>query len=287
MSKFLDDLQKFCEENTQNLYRVAVIEGDGDVEYIKLNSGNPCQDSYSVAKAFVVAAIGMLYDDGKLAVTDKVTQILKEETPEEVDPRWHNITVEDAIKHRMGLPGGFLDIDAKDPLEFGTDYLRYMMTYPFEREPCGEGKYTDGAYYLLARIVEKIAGEPIDLFLWKRLFTPLSFREVAWSRCPMGHPMGATGLYIRADDMVKLGAVYLNKGVWKGQRILSEEWINIVLERDYEFRARGTGAYGKGGMRGQKLLIIPEQNMAIAWHGYHTGGEKELTQFVVNYKKAE
>ena len=98
MSKFLDDLQKFCEENTQNLYRVAVIECDGDVEYIKLNSGNPCQDSYSVAKAFVVAAIGMLYDDGKLAVTDKVTEILKEETPEEVDPRWHNITVEDAIR---------------------------------------------------------------------------------------------------------------------------------------------------------------------------------------------
>jgi len=285
MSKFIEDIEAFCKENTKNLYRVAIIEGDGEPECVKLNPGNPCQDSYSVAKAFVVAAIGMLYDEKKIRTEDKITEILKDETPEGVDPRWHNITVDDAIKHRMGLPGGFLDIDAKDPLQFGTDYLTYMMTYPFEKDPCVSGKYTDGAYYLLSRVVEKIAGEPIDNFLWKRLFAPLSFKEVAWSRCPMGHPMGATGLYIRADDMVKLGAVYLNKGMWKGQRILSEEWVNIVIERGYEFSSKGSGSYGKGGMRGQKLMVIPAKNMAIAWHGYHSEGEKELIQYVENYQK--
>ncbi len=286
MSKFLDDITAFCQENTTGIYRVAIIEGDGEPEQTKLQDMNRCMNSYSVAKAFTIAAIGMLYDDKKIRPEDKVTQILKDEIPEGMDPRWHNVTVEDAIKHRIGLPGGFLDIDAKDPLTFTNDYLTYMLTYPFKYEPCGESHYTDGAYYLLSRVVEKISGEPLDIFLWNRLFRPLSFREVAWSRCPMGHPMGATGLYIRSDDMAKLGAVYLNRGMWKGQRILSEEWIDMVLEKGYEFKPKSAGsAYGKGGMHGQNLVIIPAQNMVIAWHGFHSRGEKELIEFVENYDK--
>jgi CubicO group peptidase (beta-lactamase class C family) len=121
--------------------------------------------------------------------------------------------------------------------------------------------------------VEKVAGEPIDNFLWHELFTPLGFKEMAWSRCPMGHPMGATGLYIRTSDMVKLGAIYLYGGEWKGHRYLSEEWVNIVLTRGYEMRPidEATGAYGKGGMHGQKLAVMPQQRRVVAWHGNGSG----------------
>lgn len=285
MSKFLDDIKAFCEENTKNIYRIAIIEGDGEPELTKLSSMNHCMDSYSVAKAFTVAAIGILYDEGKIRPTDKVTEILKDEILWDIDPRWHLVTVEDAIKHRLGLPGSFLDIDAQDPLTFGNDYLKYMMTYPLQSDPCKDSRYTDGAYYLLSRVVEKIAGEPLDNFLWKKLFSPLSCREIAWSRCPMGHPMGATGLYIRSDDMVKLGAVYMNGGLWKGKRILSEEWVGLVLEKGYEFKSKGPGkSYGKGGMHGQNLIVFPEKNLAVAWHGYKSRGEKELINFIYEYQ---
>jgi CubicO group peptidase (beta-lactamase class C family) len=283
MSKFLDDINEFCKENTQNIFRVAIIEGDGEPEQTVLHKMR-CMNSYSVAKAFTVAAIGMLYDDKKLRLEDKVTEILKDEIPEGMDPRWNKVSIEDAIKHRIGLSGAFLDIDQNDPITFTNDYLKYMLTYPLMHEPGEESHYTDGAYYLLSRIVEKISGEPLDTFLWKRLFWPLAFKEVAWSRCPMGHPMVATGLYIRSDDMVKLGAVYLNKGMWKGQRILSEEWVNIVFEKGYEMAPKGVeGVYGKGGMLGQNLLVIPQKNLAVAWHGHHARGEKALINFIANY----
>ena len=68
--------------------------------------------------------------------------------------------------------------------------------------------------------------------------------------------------------MLKLGILYLNKGIWRGTRILSEEWIDTVLERGYELSPKGDGWYGKGGMRGQMLAIHPTLGRAVAWHAF-------------------
>ena len=54
-------------------------------------------------------------------------------------------------------------------------------------------------------------------------------------RCPKGYSIGATGLYLRTEDMVKLGILYLNKGMWKETRVLSEEWVDMVISNEYEF----------------------------------------------------
>ena len=86
--------------------------------------------------------------------------------------------------------------------------------------------------------------------------------------------MGATGLYISAADMVKLGALYLEGGMWKGKQILSKEWIRKAIGNEYELRNKtAAGLIGKGGMYGQQLLFNPEKNFAIAWHT-HAPGEK-------------
>ena len=95
---------------------------------------------------------------------------------------------------------------------------------------------------------------------------------MAWSRCPLGYPMGATGLYIYTEDMAKLGELYLRGGVWKGERILSEEWVKLCMQRSYEFANICSGkAYGKGGAFGQMLVYIPEQERVVAWHSFGGG----------------
>lgn len=280
MNKTLEKMAEYCEKNSNSVYRIAVMEGENEPEVITLREMNACMNSYSVAKAFTVTAIGFLVDDGCLSVDEKLTDILagEYEKTDIVDERWYKVTVDMALRHGIGLPGGFLDIDSVDPLSFGDDYLSYTLKQPLDYEPGTERVYTDAAYYLLARVAERRAGMSLDIFLWKRLFTPLSFREVAWSRCPKGHVMGATGLYIYTADMVKLGALYLHGGKWRGERLLSENWVNTVLERRYELKLTDYGdSYGKGGMNGQMLLVVPEKNRVVAWHSY---GEnpKELMQ---------
>jgi CubicO group peptidase (beta-lactamase class C family) len=77
----------------------------------------------------------------------------------------------------------------------------------------------------VSRLVERRSGEKLDEFLMRKLLMPLKVQEAAFSRCPRNHPMGATGLYIRSRDMVKLGYLYALRGAWEGEQLLSEKWI--------------------------------------------------------------
>lgn len=280
MSKFLEAAADFARNGEGTMYRIAEIH-HGVQDSITVTPANPCQDGYSVAKAFTMTAIGMLYDDGLLSTDEKVVDIFADELQENMDPKWNVMTVHHLIKHSCGFPGGFLDIDCVDANKFGDDYLKTVFNVELQYVP-GEGySYSDGAYYVLSRIVTKKTGRILDEFLWERLFYPLEYREVAWSKCPKGYAMGATGLYTYTEDTVKLAEVYLHNGLYNGKRIVSEEWVNIVKEREYEFsKGFGGKSYGKGGMRGQMLMFLPEQDRAFAWHSYDG---RDLTEWAVNY----
>ncbi len=286
MSKFSEAFKAFLIENNENIYNFGEYRSGGEAEMTEVRQCNACNNIYSVAKVFTVTAIGMLVDRGFLQTKEIVSDILKDELPENYDEHWSRTTVDMLLRHRVGFPGGALDIDCLDASMFCEDYLQEVMTLSWDCEPDGERRYTDGAYYVLSRIVAKRAGEPMQLFLWKNLFKPLDFKEMAWSTCPKGHAMGATGLYIRSDDMVKLGAVYLQNGMWKSKRIVSENWVKTVLERGYELSYIGdTGAYHKGGMRGQNLMIIPSQNRVVGWIGHRRDDGADFDKFIFEFKE--
>lgn len=268
MSKLLDKMAKLAENNCGTVYTISEINNSKQ-ETITITPANPCQNSYSVAKAFVVTAIGCAYDDGVLSTDERIVDIFADELPENMDPKWEKMTVHHLLKHQAGFPGGYLDIDVIDANTLGDDYLQYLFNTALDYVP-GEGNaYSDAAFYLLSRVVTKKTGRKVDDYLWERLFYPLGFREMAWSKCPKGYPMGATGLYIYTEDMAKLGEVYLKGGMYGQKRILSEDWVNIVRSREYEFRKISDGkCYGKGGMHTQKLLFFPELDRVIAWHSF-------------------
>ena len=286
MSQFTKDFEAFIREQGFNVFGFAEI-CNGKSEYVALHPASPCQDSYSVAKAFVVTAVGLLYDRKMLDLDERFVDIFAEEVPENMDPRWGKATLHNALTHRLGLPGNFLDIDVFSVYDYGPYLLKACFKQPLQAEPGTVFCYTDAAFYLLARVVEKKIGEALDTFLWRELFYKLRVREVAWSRCPMGHVLGATGLYIRTEDMAKLGQLYLQDGCWNGKQIVSKEWCDLVRERGYELKpvAEGCSVYGKGGMCGQNLLILPESNRVVAWHAFDNRCNKPMTEFVARYEE--
>ena len=187
----------------------------------------------------------------------------------------------------VGYPGGF-DTDVYDASRYDPDYLKEIMLKKWICPPDTERHYEDAVYYIFSRMVNKVSGKPLLNFCWENIFLPLSFKEAAWSCCPRGHAIGATGLYIRCEDMVKLGAVYLNGGEYRCKRIVSEQWVKKVLERQYEFRPNGIkDSYNKGGMNGQELLVIPCENRVVGWQGYEIRPEKDhpdLTKYAAEYE---
>ena len=282
MSQFLQDFKKeILRHEDANVFFIAEYGEDG-IQAEALCTTNPCQNIYSIAKAFVVTAVGLLMDRGLLSIREILTDLLADELPTTYHPVWKQTDVEMLLLHKVGLAKNFLDIDSQDATAFGCDYLSYVLNAPIREDfDRTQSTYTDAAYYLLSRIVEKRAGMPLDNFLWKYLFAPMRFREAAWSHCPMGHTMGATGLYLRIEDLIKLGALYLNHGVYEGERILSEEWVDTVFSKGYELKQQPDGkAYSKGGMRGQRLMILPHSHRAVAWLGC---GSNDFRAFVAEY----
>ena len=264
-----------------NLYDLALYTNDG-IRVHRFQPCNNCNNSYSVAKAFVMTAVGLLWDDGLLNVTDPIFPLFAGVCPPDTDPGWRLATVEHALTHRLGFDKGFLDIDTEDVTAYSTDdYLSIVLSHPLAYLPGTYKQYSDAAFYLLSRLVSRAAGENVDSLLLRRIFQPMRFHEVAWSRCPHGYPIGATGLYISAEDLVKLGVLYMNGGVYEGRRLLSEEWVQKSIAQEYEFTMMThNGLIGKGGMYGQALVFSREKRFAVACHAHE---ENRAGQRLIEY----
>jgi hypothetical protein len=134
-------------------------------------------------------------------------------------------------------------------------------------------------YLSLAVIIQRLTGQTLTEYLRPRLFDPLGIGEVGWQQDHKGRDLGFTGLHATTDAVARLGLLYLQRGVWNGERLLSEEWIaeatqvqvenpnepNPDWRRGYGFQFwmsrhgyRGDGAYG------QFCLVLPEQDAVIA-----------------------
>ena len=246
------------------------LYADGKITERRFTPANRCNDCYSVAKVFTLTALGLLWDEGKLDTDAALAEYFEDElSVDRADARWKQVHVEHVIRHTTGIDEGFLDIDVEDAAAYpDDDWLNLVFSHPLVHAPGSHTQYSDAAYYLLSRLCARLAGENMDALLYRRVFKPLGFSESAWSRCPLGHPIGATGLYISARDMVKLGAVYASGGLWNGQRLLSEAWCRRVRERGYEFHEIAPGVYLKGGMYGQGLCFSDSGNFAAAWHSF-------------------
>lgn len=269
MNRLLELLAAEALEKQLNVFHIAVTDDAQRTEEAHIRSANPCQDVYSSAKAFTATAVGILCDRGLMTLEDRVTDILAPFVVADMDEKWKRMTVRHLLTHRCGFEGSYLDIDKYDRKDFGTDdFLGYLFRTPLIFAPGEAYSYSDAAYYVLSRIVSQVSGMGLDDFLWKEVFSPLGVREAAWSKCPMGYAMGATGLYIRAADVAKLASCYVFGGKYFDRKLFSEAWVREACG-GCAFVSDESGLfYFKSGMRGQMMLFSPEKRISVAWTAY-------------------
>lgn len=265
---FLMKCRELLKEFPFNLYDLALYDGER-VHHYKHQPANPANNGYSVSKMFTMTAIGMLADAGRLTLTDKVTQLLGSFLPASYDRAWDGVTVWDALAHKTGLARGILDIYGDDPLP--DDFLSAVLNLPLPSPPGTAYHYTDDAYYLLSRVVSAVSGETLLDFLRTRLFNPMHFSEAAWSTCPQGYQLGGDCLYCSTPDMLKLGILFLQGGVYGETRYLSEAFVKTAIENDLGMARCEECSHGKTGSKGQLVAFCPQTNRALAIHAYQIG----------------
>lgn len=251
------------------MYDAAIISEKG-VEIWKNPVSNNANNGHSTTKLIIATAVGMLCDRGLLSPDDAVTAFFSQkEMGDAADKCWQNVKVRHLLQHKTGIehiPYGIDDAD--DTRKIGSDFLKYIFSIKIEHEPGTFYKYSDEAFYLLGRIINKVSGESTVEFLRKNLFEPLSFSQWAMATCPGGHPICGGGFFARSEDTAKIGYMYACSGLYNGKRMLSREWIEEAMRFDYaltEFRS--SGVFLKTGARGQIIAFSPEKKVAVSWHG--------------------
>ncbi len=113
--------------------------------------------------------------------------------------------------------------------------------------------------YMLSVIVRDVSGQSLMEYLKPRLFRPLQIQRVDWEVCPKGIEKGGWGMYMTPEDMAKIGLLYLQNGIWQGERLISEALIREATKMQMA-APQSTGAYHYGyhvwvGKQGKSFLL--------------------------------
>lgn len=230
---------------------------------------------YSLSKSFTSTAVGIAVDDGLVKVTDKIVSFFPDKCPENPSDFLMDMSIHDLLC----MSTGHL---AEPEGDVFSDFIKGFMEYPVDKKPGTHFVYNSIATYVLSAIVEKVTGKSLIDFLGERLFEPLECDDVFWDRSPAGIVCGGWGLMIRLEDLAKLGQLYLDKGIYKGKRIISESWVSEAtkLQSDnsnrpdepidwcqgygYQFWMCRHGGFRGDGAFGQYIIVMPEQDMVLA-----------------------
>ncbi len=271
-----DLIAEYARKNNLCMYSVTEYK-DGEMKHIVLN-GSGCTNVYSVSKAFTMAAIGFLYDEGKIKMTETVGELFGP-LPEGSDKKWEKVTVHDLLRHRTGTTSGWVDIDDENSHSARTaDWLAPIFAVKIDGVTGETYNYTDDNYYLLSRIVSLKSGMNTNDYLFEKLYLPLGFNDLAWGTCPKGYSVGGSSLYMKSNDVIKLGKLWLDKGMWDGKRIISEEWCRLAVENNYAFSCRSEERQGyyKTGANGQILYFSYYDNEVIAFNTYMNSDDRTV-----------
>jgi len=254
----------------------------------------------SVTKSITSILFGIALDlNEDYNVSNKAMPLLTGYDTDFLDKRKQNISIEDLLTMRSGLQWNE-ETDHNDTtndcfrLESSDNWIEYVLSKPMDTIPGKSFVYNGGGTVLLGKIVRTITGKRIDDWAEEKLFEPLGITDYYWKETPDGEIDTEGGLYLKAEDLAKIGSLFLNKGKWNDNQIVSESWVTTstspqIKDVKPEWRRNmgygyqwwipeytndgKTSIYAANGYGGQYLMIAPEYHLIIVFNGWNINEE--------------
>ena len=260
---------------------------------------------HSVTKSITSACIGIAIDKGFIeSVHQSIFDYLPEYQHLNTDGK-DKITIEHLLTMTSGLewmewnaPYSSRDNPIIEIWFQESEQNKHPFTFILEGSlidaPGTSFRYFGGNQIVLGGIIENATQMDIDEFSAEYLFGPLEIDSFDWwSRFESGVIEAASGLKMTPRDMVKIGAAFLNEGVWNGERIVSEEWVeksaipfadnkgidcpgtdrkNVGYSyswwtKTFTDSGEGIHMFLAGGWGGQRIIVFPELNTVVVLIG--------------------
>ena len=228
--------------------------------------------SYSVAKSFVSALVGIAIDEGKIKSEKELASTYLPDITGH--PYYKKVTLEHLMNHTSGISNK-LTVDAY--LYYGHNLLKSMKQIDFDNEPGKVQSYVNMNTQLVGMILEKATGKSPSQYLEEKLWKPLGMCSSAFWSTDRKNKIEKSFCCISAtaQDYARFGRLYLNEGNWNGKQIISKSWYDKSTKRDtsegssYTYSLcwhMGFEEYGDflaDGLYKQFIYIQPKKNLLI------------------------
>lgn len=206
---------------------------------------NQLHEIQSCTKSVTSTLIGIAIDKGMILSVDVPFFDFFPDYMHLCDEEKKKIKLYHTLTMSMGLEWNEGDIPPYDPdndhyiVRYGGNFLRHLLGKPLIYEPGTFWYYNSGGSMALGAIIYRVSGLHADRFAKKYLFDPLGIDDYDWWYIDEGYPHTGGGLSMHQRDMAKLGQLYLDNGMWQGQRILSEQWAKNATRNRIGSRIEG------------------------------------------------
>jgi CubicO group peptidase (beta-lactamase class C family) len=271
-------------------------------------------DIRSAGKTFASLLLGAAMQQGApIAPDTRIIDLLRVRGPfANFDPRKADITLAHLMTHTSGLacndnddasPGGegAMQSQSEQP-----DWQRYALDLPMAHDPGARYAYCTAGINLVGGALNAATGEHIPDLFDRLVARPLQFGTYHWNLMPNGEGYLGGGVYMRPRDLLKIGQLYLDGGVWNGRRVISRSWVSQSTAPHVEINEATTGmdaetfanvairgadgyawhrygvrvggrtieTYEANGNGGQFLIVAPEYDLVVVITGgnYGQGG---------------
>ncbi|OAQ41950.1 hypothetical protein A5893_02195 [Pedobacter psychrophilus] len=299
-------MQKVIDGQYPNVHSILIIK-DGNLvfeEYFYEHDKNKLHELRSATKSFVSALTGIALDKGFIKSKDEtILSYFPEYTIENNTDSKKKITIENLLTNQSGL-----DCDVSNPQSVGNettmtktdDWVKFTLNLPMLDSAGRIGMYCSGNPIILGKIIEKATKQTLSEFAKENLFNPLGIKNYVWNFKPDKSSVETfCQVYLTSRDMAKFGLLYLNKGIWNNNQIISKDWVeqslkkhsvvqgvnygylwwNKYLEADgvkyYSFGAQGNG--------GQKIYVWKELNMVTVITGGNYNSQSPSDELIKKY----
>lgn len=285
------DYLMFIDREQHKVQSIMVVKKGRVVIEKWMNGGSPDQAHvlHSVSKTFTSMAAGMAISEGLLSLDDKVISFFPDQLPDTVSDNLAAMTVRDLLTMSCGHS---TECDVRRSPT--GDWVTGFLAWPVEHKPGTYFWYNSMGTYMVSAIIQKVTGKKVVEYLKPRLFDPLHIDTPTWEESPQGINCGGWGLYLKTEDLAKMGQLLLNQGKWQGRQLIPAAWIAAASAKHVESRPAGwtaeacaknnmtpannpwmqgygyqiwlntPGGYRADGARGQYILVFPEKDAVIA-----------------------
>lgn len=244
-------------------------------------------DMRSISKSVIGLVYGVLLARQEVPGLETTVASLYPDHPALDQPPKNAIRIRDLLTMSAGLawdepsPVRRTPDDDQTPLAWTGSFYSTVFGREVVARPGETFVYSGGLTSVLLDVIERSTGRQWTEVIDTELFQPLGIQTWTWSRDLRGRPLAHAGLRLRPRDLLKIGALVLQGGQWKGRQVMPSAWVQATTSTHIRASARfGYGyqwwtsehtAAGRSwpviqaiGNGGQRLFVVPGLDLVVA-----------------------